>query len=73
MTAWVSVPNGKDGEGIFNINVDHIVVYYDVGPIAFEGDDEPSPRVHVILSDGSRRVFNMTAREFTARIPVRGR
>lgn len=68
MSRWVSVPNGKNHDGMMTINLDHVVTFYDVGPKQYERDPEPIERVHVILTDGSRRVLNMTAREFAARI-----
>lgn len=68
MSRWVSIPNGEAKDGMMAINLDHVVVFYDLGPKAFEGDPEPIDRVNVILDDGSKRVLNMTAREFAGLI-----
>lgn len=68
MSRWVSIPNGTQQEGMMAINLDHVIVFYDVGAKAFEGDSEPIERVNVILDDGSKRVFNMTARQFAGLI-----
>ncbi|MDQ5860647.1 MAG: hypothetical protein M3536_00080 [Actinomycetota bacterium] len=64
MSRWVSIPNGQEKDGMMAINLDHVVVFYDLGAREFDGDPEPIERVNVILSDGSKRVLNMTAREF---------
>ena len=72
MSGWVSIPNCSDQGGMMAINLDHVVIFYDLGGFTYEGDTEPTSRINVILTDGSKRVFNMTARMFAAMIAARG-
>lgn len=62
--SWINVSNRADGSGLMSINSNHVVRYFDLGPITYENGEHAENRCQVQLSNGDNLVIHISAREF---------